>query len=155
MVKFLLSRGAKIISTLGNFSAITNAAGAGHTEVLGLLISHANDVELDGSRDALNWAAAKGSIDTAKLLIERGFDVNASIKDDFVGKTPLLAACEAKKLNSQRIAVAKLLMKNGADVNARNQDGKTAAELLVQNDSEGLIREDIELQQLLAGIDIS
>lgn len=152
-VEFLLGHGAKVVSAPGKSSAITNAAGVGNAEVVRLLISHANDAELDGSRDALNWAAARGRMNTAELLIEHGFDVNASTKDCIVGETPLLAACELKKVNPQRIAIAKLLMKNGADVNARNQDGKTAAELLVQNGSDGLLRKDAELQQLLGWTD--
>lgn len=46
------------------------------------------------------------------------------------------------------MAVAKLLVKEGADVN-----GKTAAELLVLDDFDGLLQEDTELQQLLARTD--
>jgi ankyrin repeat protein len=155
MVDFLLSRGAKIVSALGKISAITNTASAGNIEVVRLLISHANDAEIDSSSDALNWAAARGRIDAVKLLIRRGFDVNARTKDCQVGETPLLAACESKKVTPQRMAVAKLLLKHGADVNARNQDGKTTTELLFQNNSNGLLRKDTELQQLLAGTDTS
>lgn len=153
MVNFLLSRGAKVVSAPGKTSAITDAAGASDAEVVRLLLSHANDAELEKSRDALNWAAASGRIDTAKLLIEHGYDVNATTKDCIVGETPLLAACAPKKVTPQRTEVAKLLVKHGADVNARNQDGMTAAELLVQNGSEGLLREDAELQQLLGWTD--
>lgn len=155
MVEFLLSRGAKIVSASGKTSVITNAVSAGNIEVVRLLISHANDAELNSSPDALNWAAARGRIDAVRLLIGRGFDVNARTKDCQVGETPLLAAFESKKVTPQRIAVAKLLLKHGADVTARNQDGKTATELLFQNDSDGLIHEDTELQQLLAGTDTS
>ena len=36
---FLLRRGAKVISDRGKFSVITNAAGAGNSEVLILLLS--------------------------------------------------------------------------------------------------------------------
>jgi ankyrin repeat protein len=142
-VKFLLSRGAKV------GSGISNAAGSGNAEVVQLLISHATDAEMDGNRDALNWAAASGRVDAAKVLIKHGFDVNASTKDCYVGETPLLAACEETKVTPQRMAVAKLLIRSGADVNTRNQDGKTAAELLVQFDHDGLYRQDVELQQLL------
>lgn len=142
-VQFLLSRGAKV------GSAISSAAGRGNAEVVRLLIYNATDAEINGSRDALNWAAASGRVDAAKVLIEHGFDVNASTKDYYVGETPLLAACEEKKVTPQRMAVAKLLIKSGADVNTRNQDGKSAAELLVQFDHDGLYRQDVELQQLL------
>ena len=150
IVKFLLSQGAKIISMPGNDSAITNAAGGCDVEVIRLLISHANDVELDCSREALNWAAARGRIDTVKALIEHGFDVNATTEGCIVGETPLIAVCQSTYPTSDRIAVAKLLIKNGADVNARDETGTTAAEMLLRN---GLLQEDTDLQQLLAAID--
>lgn len=153
IVEFLLSQGAKIISAPGKTSAITNAAGASGPDVVRLLLSHADSAQLNGSRDAMNWAAARGHVDTVKILIEHGFDVNVITKDCVVGETPLLAACGSRKLNSQRLAVAKLLIKEGADVSARNQNGKTAAELLVSNDFDGLIREDVDLRQILAGAD--
>lgn len=141
------------VSAPGKTSAITNAAGGGNAEAVQLLLFHANEAELEASREALNWAAAGGRIDTAKVLIEHGFDVNVTTKDCFVGEPPLLAACGFKKMNPERMAVAKLLIKAGADVNARGYEGKTAAELLVRNDGGGLIRENVELQQLLAGTD--
>lgn len=153
IVDYLLTRGAKVVSVPGKASAISSAAGAGNTEVVRLLLSHADDAVLTGSREALNWAAAGGRIDTVQLLIEHGFDVNAFVEDCTVGQTPLLAACGLKKVNPQRMAVAKLLVKEGADVNARGQNGKTAAELLVHNDTEGILLEDTEFQQLLAGTD--
>lgn len=52
MAKFLLSRGAKVVSAPGQTSVITNATGAGNTEVVRLFLSHANEAELDSSRDA-------------------------------------------------------------------------------------------------------
>ena len=150
IVKFLLSRGAKIISMPDKISAITNAAGVGNVEVIRLLISHANDAELDSSREALNWAAARGRIDTTRFLIEHGFDVNATMAKCIVGETPLIAVCQSKYPNPQRIAVAKLLIKNGADINARDKTGTTAAEMLLQGD---LLQEDTDSQQLLAKLD--
>ena len=149
MVKFLLSRGAKIISVSRNISAITNVAGGENIEVVRLLVSHANDVELEGSCEALKWAAARGRIETVKFLIEHSFDVNATPEGCIVGETPLIAVCQSKYPDSDRIAVAKLLIKNGADVNARDETGTTAAEMLLQDD---VLQEDTDLQQLLAGI---
>ena len=88
-VQFLLSRGAKIVSAPGKTSAITNAAGAGNTEVVRLLLSYANDVDLDDSRDAVERAAARGHTDTVKLLLEHGFKLNTDVKDRVVGETPV------------------------------------------------------------------
>ncbi|KAL8725888.1 MAG: hypothetical protein Q9181_006248 [Wetmoreana brouardii] len=149
MTKFLLDRGAKI-SASGQISAITNAAGGGNTKVVRLLISHANDMDFRNSRDAMHWAAASGRIDVIKLLLEQNFDVNTRIECCDVGETPLLATCEIRKLNPERLAVAKLLIEKGADINARSQDGRTAAELLLQSDTSGLLQGDTKLQELLA-----
>ena len=153
MVQFLLGRGAKVVSTPGKISAITDAAGAGNTEVVRLLLSHADDAALDGSRDALNWAAARGHIDTVRLLIEHGFSVNLFVNDSVVDETPLLAACGSGKMTPQRMAVARLLLKEGAVVSTRGEDRMTAAELLVRNDIDGLLQEDAELQELLTKTD--
>ncbi|KAL8706775.1 MAG: hypothetical protein Q9201_000201 [Fulgogasparrea decipioides] len=147
--KFLLDRGAKI-SPSGRSSAITNAAGGGNTKVVRLLISHANDMDIRNSRDAVHWAAAGGRIDVIKLLLENNFDVNTNFKGCEVGETPLLATCEFRKLTPERLAVAKLLIERGADINACSEDGRTAAELLLQSDSSGLLQDDTELKKLLA-----
>lgn len=67
----------------------------------------------------LHWAAAAGSLDTARLLLEFGADVDQkSVKLEL---TPLhVAAREGRSL------MAVLLMRNGADVHARDRSGGTA-----------------------------
>ncbi|KAL8709639.1 MAG: hypothetical protein Q9225_007423 [Loekoesia sp. 1 TL-2023] len=136
MARFLLDRGAKIFSAPRQLSALTNAASAGNTEVVRLLISRANDAEFSSSRDALHSAAARGRIDVVKLLIEHGFDVNTRAEDPWVGATPLLATCQFRKATPDTLAVARLLIDHGADVNARSRDGTTAAELLTYRELE-------------------
>ena len=44
-------------------------------------------------------------------------------------------------------------MKEGADVSARGEDRMMAAELLVHNDTDGLLQEDAELQEILTRTD--
>lgn len=150
MVKFLLSRGARIICEPSKNSAITNAAGGDNFEVVRLLCSHANDAELKASGEALNWAASGGRIDTVKLLLEYGFDVNATTEGCIIGKTPLVAVCQSTFPSPHRIAVAKLLLEKGADINARDKNGTSAAEMLLKDDELG---EDTNLQQLLTRIE--
>lgn len=86
-----------------------------------------------------------------KLLIEYDFDVNTTIKGCTVGETPVLDTCEFRKLTPERLAVAKLLVERRADVNAHNQDGRTAAELLLHSDASGLLlQDDTKLQRVLS-----
>lgn len=149
MVEYMLARGANIAPVTGGISAISEAASAGNTDVVRLLLSHADEEARRRSEPALNWAAARGDLDMVKLLIENGFDVNASTSDGNLGSTPLLAACLHMKDFPECMTILKLLLRNGADTTARNYDDKTAAEILAENHS---IRGDLELQQLLAGI---
>ncbi|KAL9640372.1 MAG: hypothetical protein Q9164_000315 [Protoblastenia rupestris] len=142
LTRFLLGRGARIVpATPGKGSALADAAGVGKTEVIRLLLAHA---------DALHWAAARGREDAAKLLIENGFDVNRVITDCPVGETPLLATCAVRKLSPERLAVAKVLIDSGADVYQRGGDGQTPAELLWQSEIKSLIQGDKGLLQRLA-----
>ena len=122
MVEFLLSRVAKIIAAPGKISAITNAAGAGDTKVARMLRSHADDAELNCSRDALNWAAAGGRLDTVNLLIEQGFDVNVLIKDCSIGETSLLAVCQAKEPCPH---IIRTLLDRGANISIQSSSGDT------------------------------
>lgn len=83
---------------------------------------------LDGSnvtmRNRFGWtplhhAAFAGNVDTARLLLDRGADVNARAKSRFLN-TPLLVAT----LTGQ-VEVAKLLLDRGADVLVRQAKGFT------------------------------
>lgn len=63
----------------------------------------------------LSWAALSGQTEAAKLLIEKGADVNAKNRD---GTNPLHSAAFLG-----RIEIAKLLIDKGVDINARGNDG--------------------------------
>jgi ankyrin repeat protein len=71
----------------------------------------------DGWR-SLHYAISCGSDDMARLLIEKGADVNA-IADD--GTTPLILAAK-----NDSVFIAKLLLEKGADVNWRDMKKKSA-----------------------------
>ncbi len=122
-------------------------------ETAKLLINHGIDVnaklKYDGST-ALIWAAFLGDVELAKLLLDKGADVDSGLTD---GRTPLLCAVTGslgtrplKKLGSlsdatagnqskpqvatslagRQIEVAKLLLDHKADTNAKLADGATA-----------------------------
>ena len=69
---------------------------------------------------ALMHACQGGHVDTARLLIDSGADVNAKRTSD--GLTALMAACQGGHVDT-----ARLLIDSGADVNAKKtSDGWTA-----------------------------
>ena len=85
------------------------------------LIEKGADVNLKNTSDGwrgLHYAISCGADDMARLLIEKGADVNA-IADD--GTTPLILAA---KIDS--VFIAKLLLEKGADVNWRDMHKKNA-----------------------------
>ena len=72
----------------------------------------------DGST-ALHWAVQWDDLDTAKLLIGAGADVNAA--NDY-GVTPLLLACGTNR----NAAMVVLLLKSGANLHTPSRAGETA-----------------------------
>lgn len=125
LVEYLLSQNAKIIGPpgqLGKWSAITNAAAAGNVAIIQMILSHADNTDLDASRDALMYAAAAGHVDMIIYLVEQGFDVNAFIKDGPMGETPLLTMFLKKEQYPQVITT---LLQNGADPSVQSSKGDT------------------------------
>lgn len=100
-----------------------------HPSVLKLLLDAGADpkIKLDyqgsgvGPKGStlLHEAAEAGAVDSAKILIERGVDVNA--KQAYKGIVPLhLAAWKGS------IDFVRLLLSHGADINTKDNDGKDA-----------------------------
>lgn len=121
MVKFLLGQGAKVVAQSGD-PALKSAASTGNIEIIRTLLAHADDAELNGSRDALIYAASAGQVDTINFLTEQGFSVNAFTKTDSLGETPLLAVFYTME---QYLEVVITLLDKGADVSVRSSKGST------------------------------
>ena len=134
-------------------------------EVASLLIERGVPVSRMDSQGntPLHWAAAAGQLETAKILITKGADVNGTNR---FGCTPLLSVARAKAAPEivellvssgaradavdqsgenalhklawfgypeKNIRSAQILLEAGADVNARNRDGKTPLDILLDN----------------------
>ena len=78
----------------------------------------------------LHVAAEMGSLPMAKLLIDKGADVNAKITDGD-GRTPLHLVTGL----SGNLPMAKLLIDKGADVNDKDEDGYTPLHFAVTEDN--------------------
>ena len=88
----------------------------------------------------LGLASFFGRVDAARLLIERGAEVNSASRNDF--KVMPLHSAVAEKDAETRYELATLLLEHGADPNARQQDDFTP---LMAADQQG----DARLRELL------
>ena len=118
---------------------VFEAAAVGRTERLRELLdddpSLANAWAEDGFQP-LGLASFFGRVDAARLLIERGAEVNSASRNDF--KVMPLHSAVADKDPETSYELAKLLLEHGADPNARQQDDFTPLMAADQNDDERL-----------------
>lgn len=94
-----------------------------YLKMVKLLLKHGADPNIKSGgpleqETALMMALEMNNIETARLLIENGADVNAA---DAAGITPLMIA--ARRGNTEGVM---MLLKRGAGVNARDEDGENA-----------------------------
>lgn len=133
VAQYLLDHGAKLINESDpDGSAITRAATFGDASMLSLLLSYANDADLDESQEALHHASYYGHVDFVNILMDQGIDVNAHVPSCDYEETALASACLAKKPNSEMV---KNLLERGADITFRNTCGSTARKLPHKNTS--------------------
>ncbi len=125
-------------------TALMVAAGGGHYKIVEALLDAGADVRASAvgfGETALTWALGHdGRIEIAKLLVDRGADVNAR------GFEPPLTVAAA----SGRMDQVGLLLEYGADVNAVDDEGYTA---LIEAAGSGY--EDVVVTLIAAGIDIN
>ena len=122
---------------------VFEAAAVGRTDRLRELLDAdpelANAWAQDGFQP-LGLASFFGHVGAARLLVERGADVNSASRNDF--KVAPLHSAVAEKDAGKRYELATLLLEHGADPNARQQDEFTP---LMAADQQG----DARLRELL------
>ena len=122
---------------------VFEAAALGRTDRLRALLDAdpelANAWAQDGFQP-LGLASFFGRVEAARLLVERGADVNSASRNDF--KVAPLHSAVAEKDADTRYELAALLLEHGADPNARQQDDFTP---LMAADQQG----DTRLRELL------
>ena len=117
-----------VYDSSAGWSALLQAAGAGHSDVVELLLDRGADINIrwDFGRTALHEAAIFGRASVVELLLDRGVEVDAR---DLSGATALYGAAWGSNANhhlSNRPTwegkwdqVLDLLLDAGAEVNAR------------------------------------
>jgi ankyrin repeat protein len=110
------------------------AARHDHTDIVEMLLDNGADIHLaDASNiNALLMAVENNSMASARLIIERGSDVN---EVDWYGRTPLWEAINVRNLYNHNdlfdnyvnnrdeiLDLVRILVDKGADVNARTQE---------------------------------
>lgn len=118
VVKLLVKYGAEVnAKDKDGMTAVIFAAG-NNPALVRLLLELGATLTAKDSTIALTMAASSGSADAARLLIERGADLNAKDKD---GLTALMRAADRRSTDTIR-----LLLEHGADINAKDKNGATA-----------------------------
>ena len=131
----LLSKQPKNVSPSHN---LWKAASAGDLSAINDALGDSADLNALDSQfgiTPLGWAALNGQTEAAKLLIEKGADVNARSRD---GSTPLNSAAFLG-----RVEMVKLLLEKGADTTLRSNDGTTPTDVA---------RLDWQLTQFVVGL---
>jgi ankyrin repeat protein len=118
---------------------VFEAAGVGRADRLRELLDEnaalANAWAEDGFQP-LGLASFFGHVDAARLLVERGAEVNSASRNDF--KVMPLHSAAATGDPEVRYALAKVLLEHGADPDARQQDDFTALMAADQHGDERL-----------------
>ena len=118
---------------------VFEAAAVGRTERLrGLLdedSSLANAWAEDGFQP-LGLASFFGHVESARLLVERGAEVNSASRNNF--RVMPLHSAAATGDSEVRYELARLLLEHGADPNARQQDDFTPLMAADQHEDERL-----------------
>ena len=121
--------GASNVNDLELYTAIDS----GDNDLVSRILDQGYSIDRSSSGTTpLMRACASGQIETVRMLIGRGADVNAS---NDLGWTPLMVATLNKK--SQ---VASLLIQSGADPYVKSEQGSTALDMAVNSEDEDLER---------------
>ncbi|KAI4276017.1 MAG: hypothetical protein LQ337_002792 [Flavoplaca oasis] len=128
MIEVLLKHGAKIAADRKNGCTITRTAAEGNIKILRLLLSFADEKDLNRAAAALYWAAEKGYTDIVDLLLEHGLDINANCGP--CGRTALFGACKSEVLGLRQgeepsLDLVKTLLSKGADMSYKDDWGDT------------------------------
>jgi ankyrin repeat protein len=125
-VTLLLDAGADMQAKgrLGK-TPLQEACDTGQPRVIQLLLERKDIPVLDNCGNALITAAREGGLDSLRLLLKKGVDINYQ---GYAKWSALMSAALAGSADS-----AAFLLDNGADPNIRDAQGKTALRLAIES----------------------
>jgi uncharacterized protein len=118
-VRMMLAYGADPNAGRALLGAVRGCRRRDNTPIVRMLLLRGAQPKVeDDGYGLLPRAATDCSATALQMLIQHGADVN---RGDFFGRTALMAAAKAKRLDNVRLLIAA-----GADVNARDNEGRNA-----------------------------
>lgn len=104
------------------------AASNGDFELFKRFVDEGADLQqnIQGGWTLLHYAARSGNAELCAWLLNKGFDLEAKASYD---QTPLLIAADSLKLETCRF-----LVESGANIEARTTSGKTALDIIIQDE---------------------
>ncbi len=129
MVKWLLEHGAEpndYHTGLSASSFLEIVSSCGDVAKMQLLLDHGARLH---DSDALCYAATRGEVAAAALLLDRGIDINHA--DDNGGDTPNATALHLAARGGH-LPVVVLLLDRGADCSVRDGRGRTARDIAIE-----------------------
>ncbi|MGB3267126.1 MAG: ankyrin repeat domain-containing protein [Microcoleus sp.] len=136
-MKALINRGANVKNDKNLFAVISRfKPGKKKLEMVELILKNQAQIP----KGLLYSAVSRGDIETVKLLIDRGADVNAP--DPYDNTTILMRIVQPNTGISGLLKpeLVKLFLSKGADVNARNKNGKTALTIAEKSSTPEIVK---------------
>lgn len=127
MVKEVLKNNPTVVNPKDEFefSPLALACEKGKMEIVQLMLDNGADLKLAGNAQCLLNASMNGHTDIARLLIEKGMNINQKFENNW---TLLHHATQKGKMD-----IITLLLEKGVDVTAKNDKGETAKDIAYEN----------------------
>ena len=119
-IRSALKQGANVnYATPQGYTPLYESAGIGNKQIISMLLDAGAEIDVPGDEyngPPLIWAAAKGDVNSIKLLLEKGGNINIKHEKNGSGNTPLHVASS----NTKDDAIL-FLVRNGADLTIQNE----------------------------------